>query len=169
MNTILKILFSVMLKGWNTVYDHFLRTEHEENHTRGKKMTGSELTADVNPPPCFYLSCLPSAVRPASAQASDIIFGAALAAALPRHAQGKVPLLLAGRRALLWCWSRRRLQLRRPLLLPEKSHEVSQRGEGAERGGDFWELCAGRPALHVVLRRSVTGGTPLERVWRRRV
>lgn len=117
-------------------------------------------------PPLSSLRCHRQRVSPASAQASDVIFGAALAAALPCHTQGKVPLLLAG-----W-WSRRllrRFQLRRPPLLPEKSHKVSQRGEGAERGGDFWELCAGRPTLHVVLRRGVTGGTPLKRVWRKRI
>lgn len=49
-------------------------------------MTGSELksldTANLFPP--------------SSAEASDVIFGAALAAALPSHAQRKVPLLLAG-------------------------------------------------------------------------
>lgn len=39
---------------------------------------------------------------PSSAKASDVIFGAALAAALPGHAQRKVPLLLAGCGTIEW-------------------------------------------------------------------
>lgn len=129
----------------------------------------------------FYLQRLSPAVHscpppppllPASAQTSNIIFGAALATALPRHTQRKVPLLLARygpvSRGLL-AKSRGPLSQRgqRPLL-PVKSQEVCQGVRGAERRGVICELCVGMPAVPVVPHCNVTEGTPLERIWRQK-
>lgn len=127
----------------------------------------------------FYLQRLSPAVHsrpllPASAQTSNIIFGAALATALPRHTQRKVPLL-PGRYGPVSCGllaqSRgrpRRLQRGQRPLLPVKSQEVCQGVRGAGRRGVIRELCAGMPAVPVVLHCNVTEGTPLERIWRQK-
>lgn len=109
---------------------------------------------------------------PASAQTSNIIFGAALATALPRHTQRKVPLLLARYGPVscgLLAKSRGPLSQRgqRPLL-PVKSQEVCQGVRGAERRGVICELCVRMPAVPVVLHCNVTEGTPLERIWRQK-
>lgn len=92
----------------------------------------------------FYFTLFRRRHRPPllSAQLADVVFGAALVATLPRHSQGKVPLLPVG---------------------PVEGQEVVQGGGGAERRRVFRELCSWIPAV------LVSDGSPREgicRQWR---
>ncbi len=127
--------------------------------------------------------CRRSSLLPASAQSSNIVFGTALATALPRHTQRKVPLLLTQYRPIRCslanislaqnCGRLRRLQRGRvtqQLLLPVKSQEVCQgvRGDNTPRRGVFSELPARLPGVLVFLQSNITQGTPLNGIWKQK-
>lgn len=110
---------------------------------------------------------------PASAQLSDIIFGTALVAALPRNTERKVPLLFPRYWPVISLPQNRGRLRRLPqgrvaqqLLPPDNSEEVCQgvRGGETERRR-VWELCLGLPGVVVVLCCNITEGTPLEGIW----
>lgn len=93
MNTTLKIYSGWR---WDTVQGRFTEQNQQKKYTwGGRKGACDRKWTQVSPRSKLFF-------RPTSAQTSDVIFGAALAAALAGHAQRKVPLLLAGCGTIGW-------------------------------------------------------------------